>query len=147
MPNIYQGATFSVTPLGEAQISFGDLNNLNERSALNASMGNPEYDYAEWHIAGTDGDVVCNLGNGGRTVVCSAIYIGEYPAILTTFESDKISMAGKPCVVVDTAGQTHNRCRLKVAKELAPPKGTVLNDDAVAFFIAQFLFDVHGETA
>jgi hypothetical protein len=148
MPNS-GAANFSVTPGTANAIIFGDLALRGTRNALYSASGTPDYEYSTWHIPGTTGKVVCNLGEENRTIMLAAVYIGSYPGILTTYENDKIAMAGVPCNVTDAAGKTHTRCRLKAATENAPPKGA--NEGAngatpIAFFVAQFVFDRHGVT-
>jgi hypothetical protein len=146
MPNTGY-ASFSITPSGANAIDFGDISSRGSRSALYSMSGVPEYDYNVWHIPGTQGNVVCNLGEAGRTVLLVGVYIGTYPDILITYEDDKIAMTGVPCDVYDCAGKTHERCRLKSSTEAGPPKGTTFDGaNASAFFIAHFVFERHGET-
>jgi len=145
MPNAGY-AQFSIEPLGGTKNTYGDLTQLGTRSALYSSSGTPEYEYSVWHIPGTDGNVVCNLGENGRTVILTAVYIGTYPDILTTYENDKVAYAGVPCTVIDCAGKTHSRSRLKGTREAAPPKGTTNSGSNVAFFTVQFSFEVQGTT-
>jgi hypothetical protein len=138
------GATFTITAASASAISFPILSaSTGNRFALYTSNGFPEYQYSIWHIPGTQGNAVCNLGETGRVVVCAALYRGVYPTILGTFEADKIAFSGVPCSVVDAAGYTHTRCRLKSARDTAPPKGTLIAASTQAFFTAEYTFEVH----
>lgn len=141
------GATFTITPENGSDITFDTLESFDTRMALFSSPGIPDFEYSEWHIPGTIGDVVANLGEQSRTIILTGIYQGTYPDILVSYEDDKIAMAGIPCTIVDSAGNTHGRCRLKESRENAPPKGTVDNfQDVIAYFVVQFTFIRHGET-
>ena len=145
----YSGATFSIAAEDANAVAFGDIANAGTRNALYCDPGIPEFAYNIWHIPGTTGDVVCNLGESSRTIVLTAVYIGEYPGILGTYEDDKINFAGVPCTIIDTANKTHDRCRLKASRSNEPPRGTTTGANAanaIAFFTVQFAFDRHGVT-
>ena len=137
-------ATFKITPLGGSELAFGGLATKSGRLAISMTTGAPNRDLSVWHIPGTDGNVVCNMGYNGQNIIAVAIYSGDYATAIQYYENDKAAMAAVPCTIVDPAGFSHYRCRLKDSREQIPPRGW--NDGTTyvyVYFIVTFTFEQH----
>lgn len=137
------GATFNITPVGGSTITFAELKDKTARSALSMSTGSPLKDLAVWHIPGTTGNVVCDLGYKGQQIVCVALYTGVYATAIGNYEADKTLFSADPCTIVDPAGLSHYRCRLVDSREQLSPKG-YKDIDVYCLFTVNFVFDQHG---
>jgi hypothetical protein len=145
MGNTYKVTLNAIPPASAVEFNFPALDNLhNGRYALTMSTGSSLKDYSVWHVAGTVGNTVADLGYIGNTLIATALYAGEYAATLALYESDKASMNLGPCTIVDTAGNTHNRCRLKDSREQSPPKGYSIGASTFVFITVTYIFDQHG---
>jgi hypothetical protein len=115
-----------------------------ERAAIIMSIGAPSYQYNTWHVPGTAGNIVANLGNSGRTIIATVMYRGTYPQILKDYQGDLESMSGTSLTITDACGGVHTRCRLIDSREQTPPRG--FSTAGYAFMTAILTFEEHGMT-